>query len=194
MPIDKKVLKKCEEAILDILGNLIDLPYDVANTICNIYYRYFEIFSNESIEDIKKNISFFDDLLFENKENPFVILRINVDSLEDTRKSNATVDSLVAAEFICLNKVVQSIRIFDDPNIVFGDSDYTKNIYYSNITSELLLDIFKYRILKAFDKTPIRRKIERKMKKKINEISNLIDFLNVRFEEEDDDDDWNDEY
>ena len=192
MPIDKKVLNKCEEAILDILGNLIDLPYDVANTVCNIYYRYFEIFSNEAIEDIKNHLSSFDDLLFENKKNPFVISRINVDALEDTRKSNATVNSLVAAEFICLNKLVQSIRIFDDPNIIFGDSDYTKNFYYSKITSELLLDIFKFRIIKAFDKTPIRRNIERKMKKKkINEISNLIDFLNVRFE---DDDDWDDEY
>ena len=39
MSIEKTLLKKVEEAILGILGNLIDLPKDTANTICNIYYK-----------------------------------------------------------------------------------------------------------------------------------------------------------
>lgn len=46
---------------------------------------------------------------------------------------------------------------------------------------DLIIDIFKYRIKDSFDKTPVRRKIERKLKKKrADEIPNLVDLLDVR--------------
>ena len=45
---------------------------------------------------------------------------------------------------------------------------------------DCILDAFKYSISKATYKTPIRRKIERKLKKKkVDEIPNLVNFLGV---------------
>lgn len=46
---------------------------------------------------------------------------------------------------------------------------------------DLILDVFKYQIIRSVGKTSIRRKIERKLKKKkVFEIPNLIDLLDIR--------------
>ena len=180
MAIDKIALKKAERAILEILGNLIDLPYHISNTVCNIYYRYFELFPEESIDEIKDHLGLFDDLLFENADNPFIVARMNIDSLEDTKKSGSF-DSVIAAEFICITKLISALRNFRDHPLLANDS-----IYFFMML-DLIPDIFKYKINRAFDKTPIRRKIERKFKeKKVNEIFRLADFMEVRIDEEDD--------
>jgi hypothetical protein len=38
----KDVLEKCEKAIRKDLVSLDDLPYELANTIANVYYRFFK--------------------------------------------------------------------------------------------------------------------------------------------------------
>jgi hypothetical protein len=40
--IKEEVLKLAENAIRKQLGTLDDIPYELANTIANIYYRFFE--------------------------------------------------------------------------------------------------------------------------------------------------------
>ena len=64
---------------------------------------------------------------------------------------------------------------------IFRDHKFFQNdLTYFFGQRELILDIFKYKINKAYDKTPIRRKFERKINKnKINEIPNLVDFMEV---------------
>jgi len=182
MSFDKAVLKKSEEAILGILGNILDLSPEMANTVCNIYYKYFKLLPEESVEDIKDQLKFLDDLLLEDADNPFVIVRQNIDTLEDVKKKGSY-ESIITAEFICLNKLIPCLRIFRDHKIFQNDRTY----FF--LQRDLILDIFKYKINRALDKTPIRRKFERKISKiKINEIPNLVDFMEVRIDDEEEDD------
>ena len=180
MSINKAVIKTSEEAILEILGTLADLPYDTANTVANIYYRYFLSDPDWSIVDIKKLLNGLDDVLMEDSDNPAIITQISIDSLEDTRKSGVR-DSIIGAEFICINKLIQVLRVFRDHPVFASD----RIGFFS--TLGLIPDIFKYRISRALDKTPIRRNIERKLKQsKVDEIPNLVDFMEVCINEEDD--------
>ncbi|KKL26632.1 hypothetical protein LCGC14_2393340 [marine sediment metagenome] len=184
---DSKIIKLSQKAILLNLGNIIDLPYDISNTVCNVYYRYFELFPDESIEEIKKRLGLFDDLLTEDADNPFTVGRINIDALEDTRKSGS-IDSIVVGELVCLTKLIISLRAIRDHPRLSDDPTY----YFGIL--ELIPDIFKYKISRAFDKTPIRRKVERKLKaNKVNEISHLVDFMEVRIEDNDLDNDYFDD-
>lgn len=182
--MDIDTLKKTEEAILEILGNLYDLPREIANMVCNVYFKYFKLYPNESIDDIKSRLGVFDDMLFENSDNPFTIVRLNIDSLDDTRK-NASREAIVAGEFICLSKLIQALRVFKSHPFIISQYGYG---YYSMLL-DLIDDIFIYKIKGVFDKTPFRRKMERKLKKvKTDLIPNLVDLIDVYFEEEDDDD------
>jgi hypothetical protein len=36
------VLRMCEKAIQKDIGNLDDLPHELANTVANVYYKYFD--------------------------------------------------------------------------------------------------------------------------------------------------------
>jgi len=40
--LKKEVLEMCENAIRKNMGSLYDLPYELANTVANVYYRYFQ--------------------------------------------------------------------------------------------------------------------------------------------------------
>jgi len=176
---DSKIIKLSQKAILLNLGTIIDLPYDISNTVCNVYYRYFELYPDESIEEVKNRLGLFDNLLTEDADNPFTVGRTNIDALEDTRKSGS-IDSIVVGEFVCLTKLIISLRAIRDHPRLSNDPTY-----YFGILA-LIPDIFKYKISRAFDKTPIRRKLERKLKaNKVNEISNLVDFMEVRIEDND---------
>ena len=100
--------------------------------------------------------------------------------MEDVKKKGSY-ESIITAEFVCLNKLIHCLRIFRDHK--FFQNDLT----YFFVQWDLILDILKYKINRAFDKTPIRRKIERKINQnKINEIPNLVDFMEVRFVNDDD--------
>jgi hypothetical protein len=180
MSINKAIIKVSEKALLEILGSISDLPWDIANTVCNIYYTFFRLNSDCSIESLKNLLGGLDELLGDNSDNPSTIIRINIDSLEDTRKTGSP-NSLIGAEFICINKMIQALRIFRDHPI------FAKNKTPFLQTCDLILDIFKFRISRAFDKTPIRRNIERRLKQSgIDEIPNLVDLMEVCIDDEDD--------
>ena len=39
---NQDVLELCEKTIRKDLGNIDDLPYELANTVANVYYKYFD--------------------------------------------------------------------------------------------------------------------------------------------------------
>ena len=81
-------------------------------------------------------------------------------------------EARVIAELLCINCLIECLRIFR-ANPLLPKKAYP-------MTLHLILDIFKYRIERSFDKSPIRRKIERQLKKKdVDEIPNLIDLVDV---------------
>ena len=43
--IDQTVLEKCREAIQNSLGSLDDIPLELANTIANVYYDFYDFYA-----------------------------------------------------------------------------------------------------------------------------------------------------
>ena len=41
--LNKEILGQCENVIRNELGHLDDIPYELANSIVNVYYKYFSI-------------------------------------------------------------------------------------------------------------------------------------------------------
>ncbi len=144
--IDKKILKLCAKDIKQ-LGGIEDIPYELQNTIANIYYDYYmlnERFSN-SANGVPKVFSKNGDVID------------NIKSL--------TMDSLFLTHHVeRIPEYISTIRRIkrEEPEIY----DYW---------IELLLDMLKYKIKNTFKKNGIRRSIERKInKKKISQYPDLI--------------------
>lgn len=146
------VLTMCEEKIKNDLGSIDDLPYELANTVANIYYKFLN-YTYQGLGEgkIPKEIKREADL----SEGLSSYLKSTNKRISDVQK---------IPEFIGeLRKI---------------DKYQTPNKYQAMI--ELILDILKYEIKDVFYKSGIRRAFERKMKKgKVQEIPNLVDLLDV---------------
>ncbi|MDM7987105.1 MAG: hypothetical protein QUS13_07225 [Smithella sp.] len=153
----KEVLQMCEIAIRKDLGSLDDIPHELANTVANVYYRYF----NQEFDVMKQG-----------SKNPFWIpkqVKRQPDLLtgftsfvEDTAK--------FTSDFKVAPKSIQGLREIDkrsQPNAYQFAVDY-------------ILDCLKYDIKDAHKKIGLRRMIERKFSKaNKREIPNLIDLLDI---------------
>ncbi|HLE24198.1 MAG TPA: hypothetical protein VI935_00950 [Thermodesulfobacteriota bacterium] len=80
MEVKKEILELCKMKIYNELGSLDDLPYELANTVANVYYRLFNflLYANALLDSnipgskfikegdvkttIKRTKSFFKDL------------------------------------------------------------------------------------------------------------------------------------
>lgn len=51
MPVNKNILKICRKVILYRLGGLDDISYELANTVANVYYRFFDAFNHKIVAD-----------------------------------------------------------------------------------------------------------------------------------------------
>ena len=153
----QEVLEMCEKAIRNDLGDLDDLPYELANTLANVYYKYFD----HAVDVMKRAAN-----------NPGWIpkeMKRETDMLEG------------------LTSFVENTAIFESdfeavPNFIEGlreiDKHEQPNLY--QYTVDFILDCLKYDIKDAHKKTGLRRMIERKIKKrKVQEIPNLIGLLDV---------------
>lgn len=131
------------------IGNLDDIPYDLQNTIANVYYDYFSIDkglqTNSTLIDLLEGENIFDESeLFSHK---FRRLQFKLKSIK----------TLISA----LRKT---------------DAVRQPNMY--NLWLSLSYDILKYDISNAMKKSGIRRRIERFFKKKnVVEIDGLIDLI-----------------
>lgn len=151
------VLEMCEKAIRKDLGNLDDLPYELANTVANVYYKCFD-----QAFDVMKRAS----------NNPGWIPK-------EMKRETDMLKGLTSF-------VENSARFKSDfetvPNFIEGlreiDKHEQPNLY--QYTVDFILDCLKYDIKDAHKKTGLRRMIERKIKKrKVQEIPNLIGLLDV---------------
>ena len=136
--------------IRDDLGDLGDLPRELATTVANVYYRVFA-FPEDPAAVMTRDCQSLDEDNFIEKYRSF-------------REGVATAQS----SFHFAKHLIQSTRGARDENPAVFDYLVT-----------LTLDILKYNIDKAHEKTPIRRAIERKFKK-VDEISNLLDIMAAR--------------
>jgi hypothetical protein len=151
------VLKLCETAIKKDLDNLDDLPYELANTVANVYYRYFD----QSL-DVMKRAS----------NNPGWLPR-------EVKRENDILEGITS---FANNVAKFKSDIESVPGFIEGlreiDRQEQPNLY--KFAVDFILDILKYDIKDAQKKTGLRRIIERKIRKgKIQEIPNLVDLLGV---------------
>jgi hypothetical protein len=153
---DKEVLEMCQMAIKKDLGNLDDLPHELGNTIANVYYRYFE----HSLDVIKRG----------NNNPGWIPKEVKQDS--DLLRGMGQFAENIArfkSDVQSAPKFIEGLREIDKHK--------QPNLY--QMTVDIILDVLKYDLNDVFNKTGIRRMIERKFKKSAyKEIPNLTSLLN----------------
>ncbi len=137
------------------LGDIDDIPLELANTIANVYY-------NSIDQAIKKW----------HKENPDT-QSFNQDRQNDYEKlvmlNLADPDSLKDIKMI--NKMISSYR----------DIKETETQRTAKYIGQMIIDTMKYKIKNAPEKSELKRWFERRIKKKnITEIPGLIEMLTVK--------------
>jgi hypothetical protein len=153
----KEVLDMCENAIRKDLGSLDDIPRELANTVANVYYRFF----NLAVDERKQAANNPNWIPRQVKREPDMSDGLTA-FFEDTVRSKCDFESV--AGFI---KGLRGIDKRSKPNLY-------------QFTVDFILDCLKYDIKDAHKKTGLRRMIERKFSKaKKRDIPNLIDLLDV---------------
>lgn len=153
--VKKEVLRLAENAIREQLGTLDDIPYELANTVANIYYSFCALASEVKdkpkegwiLTAIKKTGNLKHDL---------------ADFIDDYARIEADIRSAP--------KFIEGLRAIDKST--------QPNLY--QYTVDFILDSLKYNIPNVIKKTGIRRKIERVFRKKyVKEIPNLVDLMDI---------------
>ena len=151
MKIDEDVLRQAAEAMLSDLGETTDLPAELANTIANVYYRFFAC-AEHMMRGGNTN------LLEPYLESPTGFS----DAFRQFSQLNT--DAIAAIESV--KDLVRSAR---------EAKEQGGKVAFSYCVT-LILDVFKYGISNAHTKSPIRRAIERKFKK-TKEIPDLFHYI-----------------
>jgi hypothetical protein len=166
----QEVLEMCEKAIRKNLGDLDDLPYELANTVANVYYKYFD----HAVDVMKRAAN-----------NPGRIpkeMKRETDMLEGLT-SFVENTAIFESDFEAVPNFIEGLREIDkheQPNLYQYTVDFILDCLKYDITVDFILDCLKYDIKDAHKKTGLRRMIERKIKKrKVQEIPNLIGLLDV---------------
>jgi hypothetical protein len=148
--ISQHALRNAAEAIRMNLGDLSDLPLELANTYANIYYR---AFAYEEHMRCGGRSRFLEPYISESNN----IFNVHTDNVKFQAETVAALEHAKA--------VVQSLRQLriDEPEL------------FSHAVTTVL-DVIKFNIENAESKTPIRRSLERKFKK-VYEVPQLIDMM-----------------
>jgi hypothetical protein len=186
MKINKEIVEKCVVALEDRFrtknpsGQWSDSPIGwhlsdlTQNTVANIYYRYFMLEPSDRAEYSEKRIA-------EVAEMIEAKIKFGVTEFEAIIETNlASYKDRVVAEFAAINGLVE--WLFKEN----WEQERWEQRGGPGFVSEVIRDIFKYRIRNVWDKTGLRRAIERKIaEKRVDEIPNLIDFMNSYWESDD---------
>jgi hypothetical protein len=150
------IIELCTIAISEDLGKLDDLPYELANTVANVYYKYFD-----STFDIAK----------EKQEPGWIPKSVKREKDMSAGLSSYIEDSArIMTDFDAAKDFVKNLRGIDKH----------KQPRLYKYWADFILDCLKYDIEGAQNKSAFRRMIERKFRKgKVREINNLIDLLDV---------------
>lgn len=153
----KEVLEICEKAIHMDLGPLDDLPHELANTVANVYYRYF----NHTVDMMKQAANNPGWIPKQVKRETDMLAGLT-SFMEDTARFMS--DLKTVSKFI---KALREIDKHREPNPY-------------QLAVEFILDCLKYDIKDAHKKTGLRRMIERKFRNaRVQEIPNLVDLLDI---------------
>lgn len=153
----KEVIEMCEIAIRKDLGPLDDIPRELANSVANVYYRYF----SQAFDMVKQAANNPGWIPTQVKKSPDMLTGFS-SFIQDTAK--------FTSDFKTIPKIIQTLRKIDkrrEPNTYQFAVDY-------------ILDCYKYDIKDAHKKIELRRMIERKFSKaKDRDIPNLINLLDI---------------
>lgn len=148
--ISQQALREAAEAIRMNLGDLRDLPLDLANTLANIYYRAF---------------AYKEHMLCGGRSRFLEPYMPQSSNIFDEHANNVKFRAEALAALEHAKAVVQSLRQLriDEPEL------FPHSVTFA-------LDVIKYNIENAESKTPIRRALERKFKK-VYEVPQLLDII-----------------
>ena len=166
---NSKILAMCRTTVNKKLGSLDDLPYELANTVVNIFYRYFETcvrWAGTKVEASlgdglsQGNSGDLDEALFFERPETF-----------------ASLYSRTKQEHEAIEKMRFHLRQSEDiVRMVKGlrDIDRERNPLAYEAKAMYILDMMKYKIKDANKKSDIIREIERDLKRKeVDEIPDL---------------------
>ena len=144
------------------------------NIIANIYYRYFNLPHSIRAEYTENKIDEINKKIVAQKE-------FGVTEFEAIIETNlASYHSNIVAEFAAINQIAD--WLFEKNEEVERWEDRGGPGFLSDVLS----DIFKYRLKNIWNKGGIRRRIERKLaEKNVDHIPNLIDYMNSYWESDD---------
>jgi len=149
------ILCICKNSIREDLGTLDDLPYELANTIANLYYRAF----------YKAAYAFEYRRLSPKSAGSLRLCRLGGKQCVRDDMSRP-----FRSEFQAIADFVSEIRSIDKVD--------APDLYWFAV--KFMLDCLKYDIQDVGKKTELRRVIERQLKKpRIREVPGLVDMLNV---------------
>jgi len=153
----REILMMCEKAIKKDLDSLDDLPHELANTIANVYYKFYNL-AGEVMDQSSGNPNWLP-----TQAKRELDLGTGLKSfVHDFDKFMNDRDA--APNFI---RALREI-----------DKRLQPNLY--RFTVNFILDCLKYDIKNAGHKTQLRRMLERKLhKNRVQEIQGLIDLLDV---------------
>ncbi|MBN2419281.1 MAG: hypothetical protein JXL81_07840 [Deltaproteobacteria bacterium] len=174
MEIDKKILAMCKTIIAQKLGNIDDLPGELANTVVNVFYRSFELSFKwtESMAEYKKHD---------------IRQKIPGDALASESSHVSSVSNITSYYDI----IIQNKKLVDDMHNALRSFDMLINqiselrkinketspdLYNSKVNH--ILDVMKYKMKGERYSNPIIRAIQRNFnKKEINEIPDLYKLI-----------------
>jgi len=149
MTVDERALREAAEDMFTSLGPLSDLGAELSNTVANVYYRFH--------------------VMRQNMANPHSALRMLVGDAKSAKDMRSSVVNVTAGMDTAMNDykfiatMIESLREARSENQSIGDYLITH-----------ALDTFKYRIKNAYEKSGLRRSIERPFCK-VDEIGGLYD-------------------
>lgn len=155
--IDGEVLRRAAEALHGDLGDLTDLPFELANTLANVYYRFFAL--SEHAARFGPGGVFLRD----GSTNLLAPYLEDSRSAIDAFANYTELHAEAVSSFEHARGLIQSAR-----------EVRTKEPELFSYLTTLTLDILKYNTKDPGSKTPIRRAIERTFKTP-REISDLLD-------------------
>lgn len=173
MAIDKRLLEMCKTAIRQRLGNLDDLPGELANTVANKFYKHFQLAVSWTESKLEKQDKAFLPKIKNKLDKKTYSLdstrkilsyyeRIKTDQAAINKMTNAlrNIDKLI--------KMISDLRMIDKANepIIYQDKvNYT-------------LDVMKYNIKDSKNLDSIMRAIERNLKRRdVDEFPDLYKYF-----------------
>lgn len=149
------ILNICQKSIRADLGTLDDLPYELANTIANVYYRAF--YNTAPIFQYRRYFQ-------KSADNP------GPRRVGEKQYDRNAMPRPFFLEFQAIADFVGEIRSID--KTAYPD------LYWFAV--KFMLDCFKYDIRNVGKKTELRRAIERQLKKPgIQEMPGLVEMIDA---------------